>query len=443
MTLGYVALLAAILAAQLVLPIRFGFIPLLVAACHLGNTEVIPELTAVRAVIIVGLMRAVMGGKIAWSFKSSIDKIFVFFLVAMISSSFGHVPDQWSPHPFANRVGLALNLVGTYLYGRTYLTDFKSFLRFGKSLCIILIPLAIIMLTEMRSGRNFYYFLGSGSFSAATREDKIRAQGPFRGANTAGCVGATSLPFAFLFWQQRKKVAALLAISACLGVTIACNSSGPLAAVAVSILACLLWPWRSRIRTFLWVLLLVATAYGIYKGRGPWYIMARIDLVGGSTGYYRAELIDAGVKHLNEWWLWGTDHTRHWMPSGVSWSPNHTDMTNYYLHLGVIGGLSLTLSLFAILFKCFQMIGRRMKEMRQASDPDEVILWCAGTAMAAHAISFIAISYYDQMSVFFYLLVAAIPGMVANADNIPAPTIPEILPTPLDHLPKQALRYYS
>lgn len=147
--------------------------------------------------------------------------------------------------------------------------------------------------------------------------------------------------------------------------------------------------------------------------------MGSIDLVGGSTGYFRARLIDQSLTYINEWWLTGTDYTRHWMDTGVSWNPDHTDMTNYYIHLGVIGGLPLIIGLVTILSMCFKMIGRRMQELRKINHPDELVLWCAGAALAAHAISFVSISYFDQMYVLFYLLVGAIPGLCHTAGAEP------------------------
>ena len=70
-----------------------------------------------------------------------------------------------------------------------------------------------------------------------------------------------------------------------------------------------------------------------------YYIIARADIIGGSTGWHRAALIDSAIRHLNEWWLIGTDYTRNWMVTGVSWSADNTDITNHYLYLGVLGGL--------------------------------------------------------------------------------------------------------
>jgi O-antigen ligase len=120
---------------------------------------------------------------------------------------------------------------------------------------------------------------------------------------------------------------------------------------------------------------------------------------------------------LGEWWLAGTDFTKHWMPTGVSWNPNHTDITNYYLHLGVIGGLPLMLTLVAIICLCFRNLLKHIGIVPGDDKPHEFTLWCLGTALFAHALSFVSISYFDQMYVLFYLLVGGIAGIQEYVDD--------------------------
>ena len=98
-----------------------------------------------------------------------------------------------------------------------------------------------------------------------------------------------------------------------------------------------------------------------------WYLMARIDLVGGSTGWHRAYLIDQALMHLSEWWIAGTDYTRDWMPYGVSWSPDHSDITNHYILLGVTGGIALIAAHVAVLTLAFKGVGRTLDQHRGAA----------------------------------------------------------------------------
>jgi hypothetical protein len=367
-----------------------------------------------RLLIVIGLCRALAGGFMCWPGKSPLDKVFYVFAFFTVLSTIGHKADYYFPSPLNARLGLVLNTFGTYAYARSYLPDIAAFKRFATLLPLILIPLALFMTLEQRTRKNFYYFLGGRSETSMQREDKIRAQGPFQHPILAGTAGATALPFTYMMWRLRRRRTAIIGFSACIGVVLACASSGPLAAVAVTFAAAAFWRWRSYLRHALWALAAAALLFNIVKGRGPWYIMASLDLVGGSTGWHRAKLIDQGFKYLGEWWLFGTDYTRHWMASGVRWNPNMVDLTNYYLHLGVTAGLPVTLCLMGFLLVSFRLLNARMKDLRGANDTNEIILWCAGTSLAAHAVSFISISYFDQMYIFFYMLLGCIPGLVST-----------------------------
>ena len=409
---AFIGLTVLLVISQLALPRKVGFLPLLVAACHLGNVEILGDFTTVRLLIAIGLIRAMAGGYFYFNWKAPLDRTTIVFSAWAMLSAMGH--HSQLINPWVERAGLILNVVGTYLYGRAYLPNLDAFRRFAFLLPLVLLPLAAAMTLEQRSQRNLYFGLGAASPESPVRDGKVRATGPFRSPILAGCAGATSLSFALLLWRTRRKFWGALGFAACMGVTLACASSGPLAAVAVTGLSVVLWRWRRSLNVFIWTVVALALLYNLVKGRGPWYLMASIDLVGGSTGWHRAHLIDQGLTYFADWWLVGTDYTRHWMATGVSWSPDHVDLTNYYLHLGVTGGAVLPICIIAMLVICFKLLGRGMKPLRDAGDRDEIVLWCAGAALATHAVSFISISYFDQMYVLFYLLVSAVPGMVAT-----------------------------
>jgi hypothetical protein len=440
---GFFILVGLLIVAQLALPKHLGFLPLVIAGLHLGNREILPELTTARLLVLLGLLRAISGGYMVWpSFKSRLDVLLLLFCFFALLSTIGHKADQWIPSPFNARAGLVLNVLGTYLYGRTYLPDIEAFKRYVFLLPMVLVPLAILMTIEKRTERNFYFAMGGIKEESVIREDKVRAVGPFRHPILAGTAGATVIPFGFMLWYMGRKRVALVAFVACLGVTVASASSGPLAAVAVSVVALGFWRWRQYLRHVVWGGLLLALLYNLINGRGPWYIMASLDLVGGSTGWHRAKLIDQGFVYLGDWWLFGTDYTRNWMASGVRWNPNMVDLTNYYLHLGVTGGLALTLCLIGFIVVGFKLLTSRMAELKANADPDEFMLWCVGASLAAHAISFVSISYFDQMYIYFYLLLAAIPGLVSTPSSLSA--LKPSLPSPAaEPIPVKPLRYYS
>jgi hypothetical protein len=143
----------------------------------------------------------------------------------------------------------------------------------------------------------------------------------------------------------------------------------------------------------------------------PYFLLARIDITGGSTGYFRAQLIKSTIEHFNEWWLAGTDFTRHWMPSGIPANGEHTDMTNYYIQMGVWGGLLLMLLFISLLVAGFNRIGKALQANKNAPADRQFLIWTLGAILFGHVTTFVSISYFDQTVVFLYLALACIGSL--------------------------------
>jgi hypothetical protein len=142
-------------------------------------------------------------------------------------------------------------------------------------------------------------------------------------------------------------------------------------------------------------------------------LLAKVNLVGGSTGWHRAALIEAAINHFSEWWATGTDVTRHWMPTGVYWDPDHTDITNHFLYMGVLGGM-LLMSLFIAVFVCaFIGVGQSLRANPTAPFQRKFLVWTAGAILFGHAVSFLSVMYFDQSIVYVYLIFGAVGGCQA------------------------------
>jgi hypothetical protein len=117
------------------------------------------------------------------------------------------------------------------------------------------------------------------------------------------------------------------------------------------------------------------------------------------------------------------------------------DITNNYIVQGVHGGIWQFGLFLAIIVCCFKIVGRLLRG-RSDGVLAPKMRWAIGVALAGHCIAFIDISYFDQMEVFWYWLVAVIacfPGYLVNAgDEAPAPDqeqpAPELTPA-LEGLP--------
>lgn len=406
-----------LLVAQFALPRRFAFLPLLIAATHLSNlpmVEVGVSFSICRILILAGLIRAAGTNTRLWSSRNPLDVLMLIWAGWTVLSTIGHNPPDCNP--LTIRLGLACDLFGAYLYARAYLTDQQDFQRFCKCLALALVPLALLLFAEQIGGRNLYTVVGG--FGPEVRAGRVRAQGPFAHAILAGTVGGVCLPLV-LHLVRRCKWRVIVACLSCGIIVLSSASSGPILTVFATIGAMALWRWRPRMRLIRTGVVLAIVGLALMMKAPVWYLMARIDLTGSSTGWHRAQLVTEAVNRIGDWWLVGTDYTRDWMPYGIGWSKNQVDITNYFLQMGVVGGLPLMLLFIGVLFKAFQFLGRGMNAMRKERNPAEFMLWCAGVSLFAHCVTFLSISYFDQSYVFLFLVIGAVPGLVVAHKNRP------------------------
>jgi hypothetical protein len=241
----------------------------------------------------------------------------------------------------------------------------------------------------------------------------------------AGTFGGVSLPLVLSLWN-RNRLLASSGVIACIMIVLSSGSSGPIMSIAAALVGVALWRWRIYMRQIKIGIVLAILGLALVMKAPVWYLINRIDFTGSSTSFHRAELITQAFDHLDEWWLVGTDRTRHWLPYGIEWSGDHVDMTNHFLKMGVVGGLPLMLLFIGILVKAFQLLGQKIHALRRDGDPTEFLLWCLGATLFAHCASFFGISYFDQNNVFLCLAIGAVPGLCAvtaeesaEAESIP------------------------
>lgn len=396
---------------------RFAFAPLLIAACLLPHAEVVQVaglvFTPAKLLIVAGLLRAYRERVLVWSSRHPLDVLVAVWACLAILSGFAHNPKDHNPVTI--RLSLVYDIVGSYLYFRAFVRSREDAYRLCKCLVLSMIPLAILMLAEKSTAQSPYGVFGDYLVEAEVREGKVRAQGPFSHAILAGTAGAVALPLAVLLWRKHSRLS-LAGICAGLIVVVCSGSSGPIVTLMAGLTALFIWRWRISLPWIKAMVVVGVIALHVAMNHPVWYLMGRFDLTGGSTGWHRAELITQALKNLGDWWLIGTDYTRHWMPYGVNWSGDQADITNYYLRMGVTGGLALMFLFIAILTVCFRLLGRRMIRFRRegCGNSDEFALWCVGATLFAHCVTFLSVSYFDQSFVFLCLAIGVVPGICAQ-----------------------------
>ena len=366
--------------------------------------------TVLRLLIAVGLVRAAIRGEQLAGGMNRMDWLMLAWSVWALASSIFH-KDPLSALVF--RLGLAFNACGIYFLIRVFCQSMDDLKDLFRITAILLLPLAVTMLYEKLTYQNLYAFAGAPE-NPEIRNGYIRAQGPFTHSILAGTAGAVCLPWMVGLWQEHRNLASV-GIVACVSMIFASGSSGPIMSAAAGIGALFMWLYRDKMRFVRWIAVLAYVALDIVMKAPAYYLIAKIDLVGGSTGWHRAFLLESAFIHLKEWWLAGTDYTIHWMPTGVPWSMDHTDITNHYLHFGVVGGLPLIFLFIAILATGFSFVGQTLGRPDCLPAGSRFTLWALGSALFVHVVTCISVSYFDQSFVFLYLTLAGIGSAYPGA----------------------------
>ncbi len=361
--------------------------------------------TVIRILVAVGICRVLLKGEWIVNGMNNVDRMLILWALWLIGSSVFHTSDAW-----VFRAGLVWSDLGCYFLFRIFLQNWEDVRRIFKVLCVVLVPIAMLMLLEKSTGNNPFGFLGGVNEISTVREGNIRASGPFTHPILAGTVGATCFPMALYLWKGHRNYA-LLGLFAAAGMVFASTSSGPIMMVLFIVFGLAFWKVRERLRAIRWLALMTVIALDAVMKDPVYFLMARIDISGGSTGYHRARLIQSSIEHLEEWWLAGTDYTRHWMATGIYGNDAHTDITNHLLAMGVMGGLPLMLLFVLILVAGFQAVGQALQKNKNASMEYRFLIWTLGAILFGHVMNFFSISLFDQSVVFFYLVLAAISAV--------------------------------
>lgn len=395
------------------LPHRYAAIPIIAMACYmtLGQMIMIGDISFyfLRLVALLGLIRVIARKEIQLINFNSIDKIFILWVISNFSA---YVIREQNIIAITNRLGFAYDVIGIYFLFRVFIRNIEDRRYIINSIAIIIVPVAIAMLFESISGKNLYSILGGVPEISMVRDGRIRCQGPFLHPILAGTFGATilSLLLGQFFSNKKNKYIAAIGIICATIITITATSGGAATVYLFGILGISMWFMRKHMRVIRWSILIAIIGLHMFMKAPVWYLIARLGSITGGSSYHRAEIIDAAVKHFNEWWLLGTSFTAHWMPSTLTLYKDKADITNMFIGQGVQGGL-LTMFLFiGIIVFCFRSIGCSLQTPECKPFTYNFFLWSLGATLFAHIAAFFSVAYNDQSSIFYYMLIAMIAG---------------------------------
>lgn len=404
--------------ATLCCPRRFALLPIILMACFIAPAQrvVILELdfSFLRLMVIAGWIR-ILFLRDTPSFQwKPVDTV---FCVWIITKSLAYNWLHASVKALIFTLGDAFDAVGMYFMFRHFVQSWSDLDGVIKCFIIASIPVSFAFLIERATGRNAFSVFGGVPAITVVREGKLRCQGAFSHPILAGCFWASVMPLMASRWWRggSDRLLAVIGLVAAGLIIFACSSSTPLMGVVFGMIGALAFLLRRSMRLVRWGILLGLIGLHMVMKKPVWHLIARIDVVGGSTGWHRYHLIDQAINRVGEWGLRGTIKTAHW-------GYHLFDVTNQYVAEGVRGGL-LTVILFIILIaKTFGGVGSILRQV-VGDRAKTAAAWALGVTMLVHTTNFLAVTYFGQIIVVWYLTLAMVAGLSTAKRPAPQPQI--------------------
>lgn len=396
-----------------------AFLVFIIAALMIPLTQKIVfinlNFTALRILITVAWIRMFFRMELHPIRLNVIDKVFIFWVISN-AVTFVLLWQTWGA--FVNRLGSIMDSAGLYFLFRYFIADVDEIDSGIRSLAILSIVLAVIMVLEQAIGTTMYGYMSGTPDVTFMREGRLRAQGPFAHSILAGTFGATLIPLLVSQWLKPglNKVLVVTAMGACAVIALASVSSGPVLAAFWGVAAIFMWPLRMHMRFIRWGIAFFLVLAHLMMKAPVWALIERVGFFAGSSSYHRFFLVDSFINRFDEWWLLGTRSTDHW--GWMMW-----DAINQFVAEGIRGGLISLVLFIALLTLCFRTIGLKVQET-EGNKIAQLRYWAIGCALFTHMVSFMGITYFDQMMVSWFFLLA----MISALDGIPVPVFqkPEV-----------------
>lgn len=412
--MNLLALILSLLAAVgiFILPRKYAIVPLIVGSVLIppSNGFILAGINfpVLRILLLCACLRLLARGE--WGFyPSKVDRLVILW-GTWVTVSYTLLTLEVGA--LINRIGSVwVDLVLTYFVTRSLLKDIAAVHRTVILLITMGLMLSVTTALEYFWRLNFFSYFGGIDF-VQIRGEKLRCQGPFGHPIALGSFGAMAIP---LVWGAYKASlirfkAYIVSMVGCMAVVVCSGSSSPIFTLAGSLFAIFLWRFRKHMRQIVMAGFLMLIGLEIVMKAHVWWLIPRLNPMGGSA-YHRAKLIDHFVANFGEWWLFGTRDNAEWGGGGYM---TH-DVANHLLRMGTAGGI-LAIIIFLITFVvAFKGIGRLVAESK-TPPASRFLLWALGGVLFAHLVTFIGLSYWDQMRFVLYVHI----GLVASAISIEA-----------------------
>lgn len=393
-------------------PRRFTVIPMFIMACYISSAQRIVivgfDFDMLRILIAFGMIRVLLRGELTEVKWKPIDGVFLAWAIVFATS---FVLLHKAPWAAINRIGFLYNAIGFYFIFRSVVCEDEDIQTLVEAIVFIAIPVAIFFTIEKLTARNAFSLFGGVPQFTEMREGKRRCQGAFSHPILAGVFWAAVLPWLYAYaLQTGNRLKAAIGTICCFVVIFACASSTPIMGVGLGWMGMGAFWFRKYIPKLLVLTVLAGTAMHFAMRQPIWHLMARIDLVGGSTGYHRYHLFDKFIHYWKEWFWLGTKSTAHW-----GWGL--FDITNQYVLMGVRGGI-LSLMLFLLLVGMgFYGLWKHV-HLLEGQPKRQILGWGIMTSLFVHSVIFMAVSYFGQIYFLWYLQLAIAGSLYPTGETV-------------------------
>lgn len=384
---------------------KYAVIPFLIMACFISSAQRVVvfglDFNLIRILVLFGWIRVFIRGETS-SFKmQSLDWLIIFWAFV---GSIAYTSLRGTSSALIYQLGTSFDAIGLYFLFRCFIHDWIDIERYATVLAYLSIPIAIFFLIEKNTGHNLFSIFGGVPENTVTREGKLRAQGAFSHSIIAGSFWVTQIPIIAMLWWTDKKKLGRTGIICSFIIIISCASSTPLAGFGAILVGWALYSNWHNMRAVWWMFITTLFALHFIMEAPVWHLISRVDIAGGSTGYHRYALVNAAINNFDEWWFLGIESTAHW-----GW--HLFDAANEYVNTGKKGGIFTLLLFIAIISVSFKNIGRLLHNYNNKKSTLHVFSWLLGMSLATHCVVFIGISYFGQIIVVWYFLLAAIASI--------------------------------
>ncbi|MGH9734149.1 MAG: hypothetical protein ACRD8A_06125 [Candidatus Acidiferrales bacterium] len=410
--LGPAVLIAMIIAVILmfVLPRKYVIIPFFIALflspagqeMYIGGVH----LFVTRILILSGWIRLIaskLSGRKIWTEITTLDKVFFVWAAFRALAFIIRYPHSGA---LVYQTGFLIDALGGFFLIRALIRDDEDIDRVIKLFAAITVVLAITMGYEELTGVNVFGIIGHVVMVPDLRNGYVRAMGPFEHPLLAGAFTATLVPLFFWLWKSGK--ARFLAILGVVSASIAAlttQCSTPILGFGAAVFALCFWPFRKQMRMVRWGIVGTLVGLQMVMKSNVWWIIQHFDVIGGSSGWHRAELVDVFLKAFPNWWLIGTSNNANW--GFMTW-----DTLNQYVQEGEQGGLLVFVLFLALICICFSWLGNARKSAGE-DRTRQWYFWALGSALFANVIVYFGVSYFDQTKFAWYALLAIIVAATA------------------------------